>query len=223
MEKWYYIENDGKKGPYTIEELKDKNINPDTLVWTDKMTNWEKAKHIEPLRKIIVAVPPPIPGPEEHREVENTQDQAIDNQDYFGYELASKSQRLFASLVGGIIVAVVIVILVIGMGVDLESIPEEDSYFNITEILFSAFLGLLLGVIFYPLFAGNLGHRIFGIKVISSETGEDHKSPLQGALREVLKNVLSFLVVPVIWLLFDKKKQNLYDKITKTLVVKRKD
>jgi uncharacterized RDD family membrane protein YckC len=34
---------------------------------------------------------------------------------------------------------------------------------------------------------------------------------------------LSFLVVPVIWLLFDKKKQNLYDKITKTLVVKRKD
>jgi hypothetical protein len=40
-------------------------------------------------------------------------------------------------------------------------------------------------------------------------------------MRELLKYVLTFLVIPVIWILWDEKNQNLYDKMTKTLVVEK--
>ena len=53
----------------------------------------------------------------------------------------------------------------------------------------------------YPIFTGNLGHRIFNIKVISEETGEDYKAPEKVAIREGLKHVLGFLLIPSIWIL----------------------
>ena len=61
-----------------------------------------------------------------------------------------------------------------------------------------------------------------GLKVISSIDGSDQNKALIGALREGLKNIFSLILIPVIWLLWDKDKQNLYDKVVKTYVVKKK-
>ena len=97
-----------------------------------------------------------------------------------------------------------------------------DTDFELSEIGYSAIAGLIVGAIFYPIFTGNLGHKIFGLKVISSETGEDYKKSTEGAIRELLKQVLGYLIIPVIWILWDEKNQNLYDKLTKTYVVKNK-
>ena len=44
--------------------------------------------------------------------------------------------------------------------------------------------------------------------------------PLRGFLREFAKTVLLAFFIPQIWLLFDKKNQNLYDKFFDTVVVK---
>jgi len=136
-----------------------------------------------------------------------------------GYRLASKGKRLIARLVDGIFFTFLAIGINVILGNSVADYWNDD--FELIEIVYSAISGLIFGAIFYPLFTGNLGHRIFNLKVISSETGEDYNKAEKGAIREFLKNVLAFLLIPVIWILWDDKNQNLYDKITKTLVVEK--
>ena len=139
-----------------------------------------------------------------------------------GYKLASRWKRFFATIIEGIIYSIILlgIYLIIGKSVS-EFWNDFNSDFKFLDILYSLVTGLFIGAIFYPLFTGNIGHRIFNLKVISSENGKDYKKPEKGAIREGLKHVLSFLIIPCIWILWDEKNQNLYDKIAKTLVVEK--
>ncbi|MGB2153652.1 MAG: RDD family protein [Flavobacteriaceae bacterium] len=136
-----------------------------------------------------------------------------------GYKLASKSKRLFASLIEGVIYMLLVMVVFLGIGKSFVEYLNRD--FEFLEIVYSAMAGIVIGGIFYPLFSGNLGHRILNIKVISEETGEDYNKAEKGAIRECLKYVLAYLIIPILWILWDTKNQNLYDKLTKTLVVEK--
>ena len=138
-----------------------------------------------------------------------------------GYNLASKGTRFIATLTEGVIYLIIMSGIYFILGYPIRELYNSD--FKLSDIGYSAIFGLIVGAIFYPLFTGNLGHRIFGLKVISSETGEDYKRSAEGAIRELLKNVLGYLIIPVIWILWDEKNQNLYDKLTKTYVVENKN
>ena len=142
------------------------------------------------------------------------------NNKLHGYTLASKGTRFIASLTEGIIYFIFMAGIYFMLGYPIRDLLNSD--FELSEIGYSAIAGLIVGAIFYPIFTGNLGHKIFGLKVISSETGEDYKKSTEGAMRELLKNVLSYLIIPIIWILWDEKNQNLYDKLTKTYVVENK-
>lgn len=136
-----------------------------------------------------------------------------------GYKLASKGKIFIASIIESVlfILATLIIYSILGI-----SISEYwNSEFELIEIGYSAIIGLLVGAIFYPIFIGNLGHKIFNLKVISTETGEDYKRAKKGAIRECLKYVLAYFLIPVIWILWDNNNQNLYDKLTKTIVVEK--
>jgi uncharacterized RDD family membrane protein YckC len=61
-----------------------------------------------------------------------------------------------------------------------------------------------------------------GLTVISVENGEIQNNAKTGAIREVLKCVFSLVIIPDVWLLWDDNRQNLYDKVAKTYVVKKK-
>ena len=225
-EKWYYIANSDKKGPFTIEELKVEQITANTLVWSEKMSEWEKAKHVILLKEILVPEPPPIPGAtsshkEEHLHTSNGSDKKETS--YFGYELASRKKRFFASLTEAILIALFAAMFIYSLGYDMVERPLSERLYTTEDVLLTIILSIIIGALFYPMCSGNLGHRIFGLKVISSETGKDYNTSVQGATREFLKGIMALVVLPVLWILFDPNKQNLYDKITKTLVVKRKD
>jgi uncharacterized RDD family membrane protein YckC len=43
-----------------------------------------------------------------------------------------------------------------------------------------------------------------------------------GAIREAIKSLSAWLFIPIVWLLWDENRQNLYDKAVKTYVVKKK-
>ncbi len=134
--------------------------------------------------------------------------------------MASKGDRLKATIVEGLIY----VPCLIGLYAIFDQSYWE--YFNeelkLTDILYAGIFSLLIGAVWYPLFSGNLGHRIFKLKVISLESGKDYEKSQEGAIREFLKSILGFLIIPSIWILWDDNNQNLYDKLTKTHVVKCK-
>ncbi|WP_439482718.1 helix-turn-helix domain-containing protein [Cyclobacterium plantarum] len=136
-----------------------------------------------------------------------------------GFRLASKGKRFLANLVESFIYFITILIpYTIYKTPSLKELLNENSI----DFVFAPVFGLIVGAIFYPMFIGNLGHRIFGLKVISSETGDDYKKAEEGAIRELLKGIFSFFLIPIIWILWDDKNQNLYDKLTKTYVVEKK-
>lgn len=148
------------------------------------------------------------------------QEDLINSNLFYGYKLASKGTRLLANLT-----EFFIFFIIIGVPLIIFKIVTKD--FNpygpkITSPEHVAIFSIIIGAIFYPIFTGNLGHKIYNLKVISSESGNDYDKAYEGAIREFLKWMLSILIFPMIWILWDDKNQNLYDKLTKTLVVEKK-
>jgi len=60
MKQYYiYLDNE-QKGPLSFEELKEKNISRETLIWFEGQADWKKAFEIEELTELFKSVPPPI-------------------------------------------------------------------------------------------------------------------------------------------------------------------
>jgi uncharacterized RDD family membrane protein YckC len=221
MSNQFYIAINGyHTGPFTIDILKTKNIQRDTLVWTEGLDKWTKAEDIPLLKEVLLATPPPLPN----TETKSTSQQlpplpiantTVYNDKYFGYELARRRERLFATIIESIIIAIPVLILLGG------DVSDNDPY-SLESIVGGGIFSAILGAIFYPMWGGNLGHKIMGLKVISAENGEIQNNTKTGAMREALKSVFSIFFIPIIWLLWDNDRQNLYDKLVKTYVVKKK-
>src|SRR5215213_5863537 len=68
MKVYYLYDGKQQNGPYSLEELKDKSLNQNTLVWTDQLNDWTKAGDIEALKPLFTqpvakskGIPPPPP------------------------------------------------------------------------------------------------------------------------------------------------------------------
>jgi len=72
MKKYFYSYDEKRRGPFTFEQLKDENIDKDTLVWFEGLTDWKPAKEINELEYILQLTPPHLP-------ITETEDNAIDN------------------------------------------------------------------------------------------------------------------------------------------------
>lgn len=60
--EFYILTNNIKEGPYTLEELHNKNINTKTMIWRVGFTNWLPAHQVPELSDILSSLPPdPIP------------------------------------------------------------------------------------------------------------------------------------------------------------------
>jgi hypothetical protein len=80
-----------------------------------------------------------------------------------------------------------------------------------------------LGVILYPVYQGNIGHKLFNLKVVDADTGLSIHSPSHGALRGFLKVCLVPLLIPILIIFINKKRQTLWDKMSNTRVVCKKN
>lgn len=61
MKKYYYSSQGEKKGPFSLEEIKDEGIDKDTLVWFEGLEKWTAAKDLDELVPLLELNPPPIP------------------------------------------------------------------------------------------------------------------------------------------------------------------
>lgn len=62
MDKKYFIAS-GKDhlGPFSLSELQEKKLNPDTLIWSEDLVQWTKAENITELKSYVIPIPPPTP------------------------------------------------------------------------------------------------------------------------------------------------------------------
>lgn len=61
MKKYYYLSGKVQNGPFSIDELKEKNLSNETLVWTTGMENWQKLIDVLELQSLLKTMPPPPP------------------------------------------------------------------------------------------------------------------------------------------------------------------
>ena len=60
MKEYYYSDGQNQVGPFKPEELKEKKISRETLVWCEGMHDWVQAQDVEELKYLFTAIPPPI-------------------------------------------------------------------------------------------------------------------------------------------------------------------
>src|SRR5690349_6890436 len=94
----------------------------------------------------------------------------------FGYTLASRWERLGAVLLEGIIIYLPLY-FILGSSSQLYN----SDIFDAGSLFFQTGIAAATGAIFYPLWSGNLGHKLLGLKVISTTDGSDQKSFANGA------------------------------------------
>jgi hypothetical protein len=60
--KYFIAINNLKKGPLTLESLRNYNLEKNTLVWKEGLEDWKPAEDFEELQDLFLSIPPPIPG-----------------------------------------------------------------------------------------------------------------------------------------------------------------
>jgi len=61
MKKYYLLENGQNIGPFSLEELKSKNLPRTELIWAEGMADWQEGGSIDELKSIFAVTPPPPP------------------------------------------------------------------------------------------------------------------------------------------------------------------
>lgn len=61
MEKFYIVINNEQKGPFSVKEILEMDINQNTLGWNENYDNWTELKNIEQFKIKFSKKPPPIP------------------------------------------------------------------------------------------------------------------------------------------------------------------
>lgn len=60
MKKYFYSDGTNNFGPFTIEELKEKGITRETMIWFQELGEWKKADTIQELNDLFALIPPPV-------------------------------------------------------------------------------------------------------------------------------------------------------------------
>lgn len=60
MRMYFYSNGQDKDGPITLEDLKQKDLKPKTLIWHEGLDDWKEAQNIEELREIFELSPPSL-------------------------------------------------------------------------------------------------------------------------------------------------------------------
>lgn len=108
MKEYFYADGQNHLGPFKIEELKNKNITRETLVWCEGMSDWKKASDIVELKILFPIAPPPIkpvpPPPISNNEKSNKQNTKEPKNNKF--------RNIALSLLALLIVGIAVILLI---------------------------------------------------------------------------------------------------------------
>jgi hypothetical protein len=113
MKKYHYSEGDNQFGPLTIEELKDKKITKDTMVWYEGLDNWVKAGDVDELKERFKSTPPPLSSTKQTPPPINVKTEKKSNPTVTNVKPKKNKTGLAVGLIGGVIAIALIVFFVI--------------------------------------------------------------------------------------------------------------
>lgn len=61
MSTYYIFEQGEKKGPFELQELRERGIKPTTYIWMFGLDDWTEASEISELSDLLKELPPPLP------------------------------------------------------------------------------------------------------------------------------------------------------------------
>ena len=61
--EYYYTDGATNYGPFSLEQLREKNITPATKIWYSGLSGWTSASEIPELAGILASTPPPVNPP----------------------------------------------------------------------------------------------------------------------------------------------------------------
>ena len=198
-QKQFYIQIDGVDDPmlYSYNDLNKMKIGLTTKVRRRSMDEFEPISLFWELRSLSVEIPPKIDSP------------------HFGYQLATPKERLLGAIISLNVFALPLFVVIGGF--------KAFDLFSWYTLLVFVISSAVISFVFNRYYSGNIGHRVMHLKVISALNGRNLNKTWLGMLREMLKVLSTVCVLPVALLLVDKNRQNGYDKICKTYVIKRVD
>lgn len=86
MKKFFYSNGQEKVGPLTLEELKQKDIQPKTLIWFEGLDDWTPAAELVEMKPILELRPPSILSEEKNESIE-PEKKTIEINEYNNQEL----------------------------------------------------------------------------------------------------------------------------------------
>ena len=194
----YTIVVNGKpQGPYTLNELKDLNITPDTFVRKPGMDDYKEAHEIEELRELFG-----------FKHIKTAP------QYFAGFDL-----RLLASVIDHFILFTIIAAITLSSFIFINA-PTQRLIVFLLPLPFIGMIKLIYGSIAEAgEKQGTLGKRLVGIKV-SDLLG--NRISLEKSLARNFSKIISFLPLcfGYFYSFLNPKKQCWHDAITKTLVIK---
>lgn len=239
MEQYYIIENEMKKGPFSLKELIELDLSETTLVWKKGLKDWNELKNLSEYKKTI---PPPIPKikiPDESvmTENKNIEENVIsENASDIDISIESTIQepKVLSHINAGFWLRLIAFVIDFAFLFFLTSffwaifqlpVPlNSESIFSGSYFIFKNPLGIVFGWLFYAAFESSRfqatpGKAILGLKV----TNENFERIAFGqASGRFFGKILSGLIIGIGYIMigFTKKKQGLHDQMAHTLVLK---
>lgn len=209
-QKYFLIDGSDRKGPFTIQQLKELNIKKNDLVWHGGITNWIEAEQVEELKSLFNLVPPPMVSNNLpiHIPQKNSIKQKIGYVEYLSdntirvyeqnhivhYRFANFGERLGARILDVLII-----------------------------VLPSAIIPILPGWLYFALMhcsadQQTLGQKAVNIKLVSTDGAKINFGQSTGRFFANILNVLTFFIGYLMFF-FNEKNQCLHDNLAGTLVV----
>lgn len=170
MNSYFYINNITKQqnGPFTPEQLKTHNIQPDTMVWCAGMTDWVKAGTVQELEFLFnpnveppVNQQPPITNPQQQynnsrpqyqwQDVNNQNNQAQDNSKNLHYLRPIPKNWLIESILVTIFCCLPFGIAGIVYATKVESLYYAGDYLAAEKASKDAKKWTIVGLVAFPI------------------------------------------------------------------------
>lgn len=106
MKQYYLHDGQNQIGPFSTEELKERNITRETFVWKEGMTDWVKAEEMAELNGLFASIPPPFKKNSDIQAPPILQSDSTSYQSTYNEDIEPPKKKIKTLLILGVVIVV---------------------------------------------------------------------------------------------------------------------